>query len=74
MRVGQRRGHEEFEVRVVRDILLSNLNGVTRPRFDDLHLQNRLKRGVKFLANVFKQDPFTELDTVFEISDQSWMR
>jgi hypothetical protein len=37
-------------------------------------LQDRLKRGVELLTNVFEEYPFAKLDTVFEISDKRWMR
>jgi hypothetical protein len=74
VRVGQRGGHEEFEVRVIWNILFSHLNSVAGPRLDDLHLQDRLKRGVELLTNVFEEYPFAKLDTVFEISDKRWMR
>jgi len=74
VRVGQRGGHKEFEVRVIWHILFSHLNSVAGPRLDDLHLQDRFKRGIKLYANVFEEYPFAKLDAVFEISDKRWMR
>lgn len=65
MGIRKRCRHEEPERVVVHDILFSDLYDVARTLFDLLLKQDRLKSRIQFFTNIFKQDPFTKLDSQF---------
>ena len=70
VRVGQSRGHEELEVLVVRDLLVTDTDRAT---LVNLLLQDGLERWVKLLSDVLDKEPFTGLDSLFELLHKSWI-
>jgi hypothetical protein len=61
-------GHEEFEVIVPRNDLVTHSDGA---RFIDLLEEDGLESGVDIFSHVLNEDPLTKLDGDFEVSHES---
>ena len=62
MRIRVGRGHEEFEFRVVVQLLVSQLNDVRPALFDQVLVQDGIDGWVELSADVLYEDPLSELD------------
>jgi hypothetical protein len=61
---------EELERLVILDCLVSHLDNITASLLYLLLQKNGFKSRIKLFTNVLKQDPFSELDGQFEISQK----
>ena len=68
--VGQRRGHEELEVLVVGDLLVTDTDRTT---LVNLLLKDGLERRVKLFSDVLYKEPFASLDSLFELLHKRWI-
>ena len=56
--------HEELEVLIIRDLLVTDANSST---LVNLLLENRLKRRIELLTDVFAKEPLTVLNAQLEL-------